>query len=101
MKQLTIPEPTVDSNTRTYNIDLSQYKEIMIDVGIMNYGNADSRSICIRPIKISYSIDYIDHNKYKWHGIVRVNKESIEIKTLDDSSNQETFYLYLRFLSAR
>lgn len=100
MKQLTVPEPTVDGNTRTYNIDLSQYKVISIYVFINNYGNADIRSLSITPFKTSYYIDFIDVNNYKWHAKVSIDNNGIEIKTLDDSTKPETNYLMLRYLSA-
>ena len=100
LKRLTVPEPTVDGNTRTYSIDLSQYKVISIEVFINDYGNADIRSLCIPLFEASYYIDYIDVHNFKWHALVSIGINGIKIKTLDDSTNPETNYLMLRYLSA-
>lgn len=106
-KRLTIPEPILDTEgyIRTYEIDLSSYTEVEINLFIANYGQFSTYRCCLSgggDYGYIYFLDeYTDQNGYSFGARLRVYRNKIEVYTLPRSTNPTLNYITVHGIMAR
>lgn len=89
--------------TRTYEVDLSSYKEVCIRFGINSYDPRRYTFVC--PIYNTETFsDYIytvDANSYTWVAKITVSSTSIILSTMSISTNPDSNYFYVNDIFAR
>lgn len=106
-KRLTVPEPILDTEgyIRTYEIDLSSYTEVEINLFIANYGQFSTYRCCLSgggDYGYIYFLDeYTDQNGYSFGARLRVYRNKIEVYTLPSSTNPTLNYIVVHGIMAR
>ena len=101
-KKLTLPAPVVNGNTRTYNMDLSAYKEIEVQIGITAYGVFNTyRGVISDKMYPAFYDEYTDGNNYLWAGAISISQNAIAVTTSSKSTNPSTYPLNVRVAMVR
>ena len=94
LTEITLPTPTKDTSSAyslTYNIDLSEYTEIVPIIYVSNFWAYSANSYQIPPTSTgkfsSRLYSYSSNYGYYWDGAISITKESIVVGTTLKSSN--------------
>ncbi len=109
LTEITLPTPTKSTTSNeyilTYNIDLSEYTEIVPIIYVSNFWAYSTNSYQIPPTstgKFSSKLySYSSNYGYYWDGAISITKESIVIGTTLKSSNINQNYFEIIGLYAR
>lgn len=109
LTEITLPPPTKSTTSNeyilTYNIDLSEYTEIVPIIYVSNFWAYSANSYQIPPTstgKFSSKLySYSSNYGYYWDGAISITKESIVVGTTLKSSNINQNYFEIIGLYAR
>ena len=109
LTEITLPTPTKSTTSNeyilTYNIDLSEYTEIVPIIYVSNFWAYSTNSYQIPPTstgKFSSKLySYSSNYGYYWDGAISITKESIVVGTTLKSSNINQNYFEIIGLYAR
>ena len=108
LTEITLPTPTKDTSSAyslTYNIDLSEYTEIVPIIYVSNFWAYSANSYQIPPTSTgkfsSRLYSYSSNYGYYWDGAISITKESIVVGTTLKSSNINQNYFEIIGLYAR
>ena len=109
LTEITLPTPTKSTTSNeyilTYNIDLSEYTEIVPIIYVSNFWAYSANSYQIPPTstgKFSSKLySYSSNYGYYWDGAISITKESIVVGTTLKSSNINQNYFEIIGLYAR
>lgn len=96
-KELTLPAPTYNEQNKSYsyNVNLSQYKELEIRLWITDWDNhIDVRVISLTPNGNVYQVYFYNGEKYCM-GLVQVNQSFIVVTTLNTNLASQNKYQVL------
>lgn len=106
--EITLPTPTKDTSSDyslTYNIDLSEYTEIVPIIYVSNFWAYSANSYQIPPTstgKFSSKLySYSSNYGYYWDGAISITKKSIVVGTTSKSSNVNQNHFEIIRLYAR
>ena len=106
-KNITVPDFVLDEDgyTRTYEIDLSSYNEVEINLFIENYSQFSTYRCCLSgggDYGYIYFLDeYTDQNGNSFGARLRVFRNRIEVYTLPSSANPTFNYIRVHGIMAR